>query len=216
MMQAVFFDLDGTLVDTAPDLAFALNMQREYHGLLPLPLETIRPYASHGTSGLLSIGFGLVPEDDRFPSMRDEYLALYDTVFTRSPMLFEGLEAVLAALEESAIPWGVVTNKPRRFTLPLMASLHLTERAIAIVSGDDAARPKPYPDSLFLACETAGVDPAQCIYVGDAERDVKAATAAGMPSVVACYGYIEAHESPRQWGAQSCIDHPEDLMQLLV
>ena len=159
---AILFDLDGTLADTAPDLGRALNIQRERHGLPPLPDAVIRPYASHGSRGLLGIGFDLRPEDAAFGDMRDEYLALYDEVFCERPMLFEGMAEVLAAIEGRGLPWGVVTNKPRRFTVPLMQALGLAERAASIVSGDDCERPKPYPDTLLLASRQAGVDPAAC------------------------------------------------------
>lgn len=211
----ILFDLDGTLVDTAPDLGLALNMQRERHGLPALPLDAIRPHASHGSRGLLGIGFGLTPEDEAFPTMREEYLDLYDQVFTRSPMLFEGVAEVLEALESAGLQWGVVTNKPRRFTLPLMGALALDVRAACIVSGDDAARPKPSPDTLLLACDLAAVMPSSCIYVGDAERDVQAAHAAGMPTVIARYGYLDAHDRPEEWGADAMIDLPLELLQKL-
>lgn len=212
-LQTILFDLDGTLVDTAPDLGLALNLQRERHGLPALPQETIRPHASHGSRGLLGIGFGLTPEDDAFSAMREEYLDLYDQVFTRSPQLFDGIAEVLETLEGAGRRWGVVTNKPRRFTLPLMKALALDERAACIVSGDDAARPKPHPDTLLLACDLAGTAPSSCIYVGDAERDVQAAHAAGMPTVIARYGYLDEHDRPEEWGADSMIDLPLELLQ---
>lgn len=211
--KTILFDLDGTLVDTAPDLALALNMQRERHGLPALPQETIRPYASHGSRGLLGIGFGLTPADAEFPAMRDEYLDLYDEVFTRAPALFDGMGEVLKVLEGAGLQWGVVTNKPRRFTGRLMQALALDARAACIVSGDDAARPKPHPDTLLLACELARCAPSDCIYVGDAERDVLAAHAAGMRTVVARYGYLDEHDRPEEWGADAMIDLPLELLR---
>ena len=214
-IEAVLFDLDGTLVDTAPDLGLALNMQRQRHGLEVLPQSTIRPYASHGSRGLLGIGFNLNPEDANFAAMRDEYLDLYDQVFTHSPVMFEGVADLLAGIEQAGLRWGVVTNKPRRFTQPLMAALGLSERAACIISGDDAARPKPHPDTLLLACEVARTVPAGCIYVGDAERDIQAGKAAGMRTVVARYGYLDAHDKPESWGAESQIDTPQELSKLL-
>ena len=213
MLQVALFDLDGTLADTAPDLGLALNLQRERHGLAPLPQATIRPFASHGSRGLLGIGFGLKPEDAAFPEMREEYLDLYDQVFAHSPRMFDGMAEVLQALEGRGVRWGVVTNKPRRFTLPLMAALELAERATCIVSGDDAANPKPYPDTLLLACAIAQTEPAACLYVGDAERDVQAGNAAGMHTVVARYGYLDTHDKPETWGAMAMIDAPLDLLQ---
>lgn len=215
MLQLVLFDLDGTLVDTAPDLALALNLQRERHGLPPLPLDTIRPYASHGSRGLLAVGFDLTPEDASFGEMREEYLALYEEVFTRSPMLFPGIEELLSALESRDIRWGVVTNKPARFTNPLLASIGLDKRAACAVSGDDAARPKPYPDTLLLALRNTQVEPDNCLYVGDAERDMQAAQAAGIRSVVALYGYIDETDQPHAWGANAAVESPVEVLELI-
>lgn len=211
----ILFDLDGTLVDTAPDLAHALNLQRERHGLKALPYSTIRPYASHGSKGLLSVGFGLEPEDARFPDMRQEYLDLYDQVFTRSPMLFEGMNEVLDEIESRGLSWGIVTNKPRRFSEPLLRVMGLDARALCLVCGDDADRAKPYPDTLLMACRMASVDALDCLYVGDAERDVQAGKAAGMKTVVALFGYIDETESPEEWGADIMISHPGELIDLL-
>jgi len=208
----ILFDLDGTLVDTAHDLAYALNLQRMQHGLAELPLDVIRPYASHGSKGLLAIGFDLSDEDDAFVSMRDEYLAIYDQVLTRKPILFDGISELLVTLEANNIPWGVVTNKPRRFTQPLMQSIGLLTRAACVISGDDAARPKPYPDTLLMACKQAGVNPQQCWYVGDAERDIQAGKAAGMQTVVALYGYLSDTDQPEAWGADQAIQAPLDLL----
>ena len=211
----ILFDLDGTLLDTAPDLGLALNMQRERHGLPPLPQAMIRPYASHGTKGLLSVGFGLTPEHAEFAAMRNEYLELYDQVFTRSPVLFEGIAELLSAIEGKGLRWGVVTNKPQRFTQPLLKAIQLDRRAACIVSGDDAPRAKPHPDTLLMACEQAGAKPSDCMYIGDAERDIEAARVAGMRSVVALYGYIDAHDKPHEWGADHAIHQPRELMALI-
>jgi phosphoglycolate phosphatase len=208
----MLFDLDGTLVDTAHDLGYALNLQRVRHGFAELPLEVIRPYASHGSKGLLAIGFNLSDADDAFAGMRDEYLAIYDQVLTRKPVLFDGISELLVTLEANNIPWGVVTNKPRRFTQPLMQSIGLLARAACVVSGDDAARPKPYPDTLLMACKQAGVSPQQCWYVGDAERDIQAGKAAGMQTVVALYGYLSETDQPETWGADQAIQAPLDLL----
>lgn len=216
MLNVILFDLDGTLVDTAPDLGLALNIQRERHGLTPLPQEAIRPYASHGSRGLLSIGFGLTPEDETFADMRNEYLQLYDEVFIRSPRLFEGMQALLAEIESAGLQWGVVTNKPRRFSAPLMQALALDDRAACLVCGDDAARAKPAPDTLLLACSQTGSSPQECIYVGDAERDIVAGKAAGMKTVLAMYGYLDADDQPEAWGADLLIQQPGDLLGVLT
>lgn len=211
----ILFDLDGTLVDTAHDLGYALNLQRLRHGLTELSLDVIRPYASHGSKGLLSIGFSLSDEDKAFTSMRDEYLAIYDEVLTRKPILFDGISELLSSLEANHVPWGVVTNKPRRFTQPLMQSIGLLARAACVVSGDDAARPKPYPDTLLKACKQADVTPHECWYVGDAERDIQAGKAAGMRTVVALYGYLSENDQPLTWGADKTIHAPLDLLNLV-
>ncbi len=211
----ILFDLDGTLVDTAHDLAYALNLQREQHGFEALPLAIVRPYASHGSAGLLSIGFGMTPADDNFAAMRDEYLALYDQVLTRKPILFDGIAELLSDFNSRRILWGVVTNKPRRFTQPLMASIALMKSAACVVSGDDAPRSKPYPDTLLLACEQAIVNPQVCWYIGDAERDIQAGKAAGMKTVVALYGYLDDKDEPAEWGADKFINTPLELLALL-
>lgn len=211
----ILFDLDGTLVDTAPDLGYALNLQRGRHGLAPLAMDIIRPYASHGSKGLLGIGFNLSPDDAQFDAMRMEYLDLYDQVFARSPVLFEGIAALLQHLEKNNIAWGVVTNKPRRFSAPLLKAMGLDNRVTCLVCGDDAALPKPAPDTLFLACEQAKVSPTSCFYVGDAARDIEAGNAAGMRTVVALYGYIDETDQPATWGADFSITHPEQLIPLI-
>ncbi|HSH72772.1 MAG TPA: HAD-IA family hydrolase [Methylophilaceae bacterium] len=213
--QLILFDLDGTLVDTAPDLGLALNLQRERYGLPPLSQEVIRPYASHGSRGLLSIGFGITPEHADFNAKRVEYLALYDEVFTRSPVLFEGVANVLAAIEAKQLPWGVVTNKPRRFTQPLLKAINLFDRAVCVISADDAPRAKPYPDTLLMACAQAGIEPSAAIYIGDAERDIQAGIAAGMPTVIALYGYLDVLDQPDSWGADYKIDNPMEMLNLI-
>ena len=215
MPELILFDLDGTLADTAPDLALALNMQRERHGLQPLSLEAIRPHASHGSRGLLAVGFGLAPEDTDFAAMRDEYLSLYDEVFTWAPQLFDEMDALLSGIEARGKAWGVVTNKPRRFSAPLMQALNLHQRAACLVCGDDVVKAKPAPDSLLRACGLVGRAPADCVYVGDAERDIVAGRAAGMRTVLALYGYIAASDAPETWAADAAIAAPLELLELI-
>jgi phosphoglycolate phosphatase len=215
MIKAVLFDLDGTLVDTAPDLGYALNLQLQRHGRDTLPEEKIRPFASHGSKGLLGLGFGITPDHRDFVLMRDEYLDIYDQVFTRSPVLFDGMASVLKQLESLSIIWGVVTNKPRRFTQPLIESMGLHVRAAVVVSGDDAAQPKPSPATLLMACEKIGLQPSDCLYIGDAERDIQAGRAAGMRTAVALFGYIDISDQPALWHADIMIDHPGQIMECL-
>ena len=202
-------------MDTAPDLGHALNLQLIRHGKQPLANTTIRPFASHGSRGLIGLGFGITPKDNNFINMRDEYLAIYDTVFTRSPVLLPGIAELLQAIEIKGIKWGVVTNKPRRFTMPLIESMGLHKRVACVVSGDDAPQPKPSPATLLMACKKVGVLPKNCIYVGDAERDIQAGRAAGMKTVVALFGYIDVTDKPQDWGADALIEVPSELLEVL-
>ena len=215
LINTILFDLDGTLVDTAPDLGYALNLQLQRHGRAPLDDAVIRPFASHGSRGLIGLGFGLTPEDDHFIQMRDEYLQIYNTVFIRSPVLLPGITELLQVIESKDLSWGIVTNKPRRFTQGLIESMGLHKRAACVVSGDDAPQPKPSPATLLLACNQIGVKPEQCIYVGDAERDMQAGKLAGMKTVVALFGYIDVTDKPSEWGADALIETPNALLDLI-
>ncbi len=214
-MHPILFDLDGTLVDTAHDLGAALNIQRERHGLPVLAHEVIRPVASHGSLGLLALGFDLTPADHKFSSMREEYLKIYEEVLINTPILFEGIAGVLEGIENNGCVWGIVTNKPRRFTEPIVRALHLEQRAAAVICGDDAARPKPYPDTLLMACDQIQHQAENCIYIGDAARDIEAGIAAGMRTGVALYGYLDVTDQPENWGADFMIQHPDDILTLI-
>jgi len=214
-IKAVLFDLDGTLVDTAPDLGYALNLQRANHGLPPLADAVIRPQASHGARGLLGIGFDLHPDDARFAHMREEFLRLYADNICRHSRPFPGILDLLDELEARSLKWGVVTNKPACFTEPLMSVLDLAERAACIVSGDTCPQPKPHPAPMLCAAELCGATPAQCLYLGDAERDIQAASAAAMPALVAAWGYLDAADQPHTWGAYAQIRHPAETLDYL-
>jgi phosphoglycolate phosphatase len=215
-IKAVLFDLDGTLVDTAPDLGHALNLQRARHGLPPLADDVIRPQASHGARGLLGAGFDLHPDDVRFVPMREEFLQLYADNICRHSRPFPGILDLLSALEARGLKWGVVTNKPAAFTEPLMSILDLAERAACIVSGDTSPHSKPHPAPMLIAAELCGVAPAQCLYLGDAERDIEAARAAAMPALVAAWGYLDAADEPHTWGAHAQISHPIETLDFLA
>jgi phosphoglycolate phosphatase len=215
MIGAVLFDLDGTLADTAPDLARALNLQRAARGLLPLPVSYLRRFASMGARGLVQAGFDLGPEDDLFRPLCDEFHALYEVDVCRETRLFPGMEEVLVWLEARALPWGIVTNKIERYTLPLVQQLGLAARARAIVSGDTTPRAKPHAEPLLFASRQCGIAPAECLYVGDDQRDVQAARAAGMRVAVARYGYLGTGRPPESWGADALIDAPTDLLRYL-
>jgi phosphoglycolate phosphatase len=211
----VLFDLDGTLLDTAPDMAMALNRLRVEQGWPALPFERIRPVVSHGAAGLLQLGFGLGSDDSRFGPLRQRFLELYDAALAVETALFEGMEHVLARLESSAIAWGVVTNKPGWLTDPLLQSLGLFQRAGCVVSGDTVSRRKPDPEPLLHACDLIGIEPGRCLYLGDAERDVQAGNRAGMITLVARYGYLGIEDAPETWGAHGFVDVPGDLLTWL-
>ncbi|MGO4305278.1 phosphoglycolate phosphatase [Cupriavidus sp. RAF12] len=214
--DAVFFDLDGTLADTAPDLAAAANRLVVEHGLPPVAYEKLRPVASHGARGLIGAAFGKCPEDPEFPALRDTFLDYYEADIAVHTRLFDGMDEVLAKLEAAGIRWGIVTNKVARFTVPLVAAIGLAPRASAVVSGDTTPHAKPHPAPLLHAAEVSGVAPERCLYVGDDLRDIQAGKAAGMATVTAAYGYCGDGERPENWGADYLIRHPAELIPLIA
>jgi len=205
-VRAVLFDLDGTLADTAADLAAALNRVRADRQLPPLPLATLRPHASDGTRGMLGAGLGVTHEHPDWEPLKEAFLDYYAAAIAVHTRLFTGGERVLAEIERRRLAWGIVTNKAARFTLPLLEHLALASRANVVVCGDTTARAKPHPAPLLHAVARLGLDAAGCVYVGDAERDVAAARAAGMASLVARYGYIASDVMPESWKADGFID----------
>lgn len=211
--DVVFFDLDGTLVDTAPDLAYALNQVLEEEGKSPLPYEAIRAVASHGSAGLLGLAFGISPDDAEYASLQQRFIAIYQANLTRDSKLFSGMETVIDSLDKAGIRWGVITNKPAYLTDPLMAGLGLNSRAACIVSGDTTANSKPHPEPMLHACKLTEADPAQCLYIGDAQRDIEAGRNANMHTIVACYGYLGEQDKPESWQADAMIQHPSELNQ---
>lgn len=213
--RAVLFDLDGTLVDSAPDLAHAANQLRISHGLAALPLNDFRPMAGAGARGMLSIAFGLQPEDDGFIPLRDEFLDLYEGCIHDRTRVFAQIEEVIGALERTDLPWGIVTNKAHRFTSLIASRTPLFAGAGAIISGDTLPHAKPHPAPLLAAAQQLGVVPEACIYVGDDLRDVQAGRAAGMGTVAALYGYLGKDGEATAWGADACIEKPLDLLNLL-
>lgn len=213
--RTVLFDLDGTLVDTAPDLGHCLNTLRRRRGLAELLEAEYRPQASHGTQGLLRLGFGIDQDHPDFAGLRQEFLEIYEIRLTAGSPVFPGMAEVLAELEVRGLNWGVVTNKPARYTEPLLEHHGLFRRAACVVSGDTLAVNKPHPAPMLHACALAGSEPEQCLYVGDAERDVAAAKAAGMPALVALYGYLGEEDRPEEWGAAGHIHQPADLLRYL-
>ena len=212
---AVLFDLDGTLADTAGDLVNAVNRVRQDRGLPPVPIADIRAHASAGARGMLGKALGVTPTDPDYPAMRDAFLAYYEAGLDETTRLFDGIDALLAILEKRGIPWGVVTNKAERYTRPVLAALGLSSRAAVIVSGDTTPNPKPHPAPLLHAASALGLAPSACLYVGDDLRDVEAGNAAGMPTIVAAYGYLGETGDCRGWPAAGWIDTPSDLLRWL-
>ncbi len=211
-VRCILFDLDGTLVDTAPDLANALNRTLVNHGRQPLTFDAIRPSVSLGGVAMIKLGFNLDESDPDFTPLRNEFLAIYRDNLSHHSRLFPGMEQVLAGLDEMKASWGIVTNKPGWLTNPLMEALHLDTRTDCIVSGDTLEQRKPHPAQLFHACELLQRVPAETLYVGDARRDIEAGVNAGMTTLVAAYGYIDTNENPENWGADGMIDSPEEIM----
>jgi N-acetyl-D-muramate 6-phosphate phosphatase len=211
-IDAVLFDLDGTFADTAPDLGAALNYVLNLHSKPPLPLEITRLQASHGSAGLLKLGFNIEPDAAEFPALRDELLAHYSANICVHTTLFEGMEKLIDTLEQRGLPWGIVTNKPHRFTLPLMQALGYAERAACLVSGDTCARAKPHPDPLLHAAKIINIAPEKCLYLGDDKRDMEAGRAAGMKSLIALFGYIDPKADLNTWQADASVTTPLDLL----
>ena len=214
-VRAVLFDLDGTLADTAGDLTGAVNRVRHDHGLPPLPIEKVRAHASSGARGMLGAGMGVTPDDPQYPQLRDAFLAHYANGLAVTTCLFDGVDALLDVLDKRAVRWGIVTNKAARFTQPVTEALGLAARASVIVSGDTTPHAKPHPAPLLHAAAQLGVEAAHCVYVGDDLRDVQAGNAAGMPTIVARYGYVGTNGDPSSWPATGWIDEPRDLLAWL-
>jgi phosphoglycolate phosphatase len=213
-VDAILFDLDGTLADTAPDLGAALNRVRADRGLAPVPLEQLRPHASHGARGLIGAGMGVTPGQPGYDALRDEFLATYADNLCRETRLFAGLPELLDRLEARALRWGVVTNKQERFALPLLELLKVRGRAACVIGGDTTGKIKPHPEPLLAASRAIGLAPESCMYVGDDLRDVEAGHAAGMKTAVAMWGYLNG-QHPERWNADCMIEEPQDLLRFL-
>lgn len=212
-IRLVLFDLDGTLADTAPDLAAAVNRMLASRGRATLPLAALRPLVSQGARGMIGRGFGKAPGDDGFEELRQEFFIQYESALCEGSTLFPGMDGVLHALEAAGVRWGIVTNKIARFTDPLVRALGLAQRSACVVSGDTTPHAKPHPAPLLHALQAAACSAAHAIYVGDDLRDVQAARAADMRAVAAAYGYLGEGEPPQAWGADAVIDDPRDLLR---
>ena len=215
MIKAVLFDLDGTFADTAPDLAAALNHARTTRHLPPLPIEVLRPQASNGSRGLLKTGFDIEPEHPDYDTLRDIFLDYYERNICVHTKLFGDTAKLIAELELRSIKWGIVTNKPQRFTLPLMQALGYAERAACLISGDTCKHAKPHPEPMLKACQFIGVTPAQCLYLGDDLRDMQAANASGMRGIIASYGYVSADATVENWHAHGSVNQPTELLSFI-
>jgi N-acetyl-D-muramate 6-phosphate phosphatase len=214
-VKAVLFDLDGTLIDSAPDLGAAADKMRTDRGLPSLPFEKYRPMAGAGARGMLGVAFGMTPDHPDFAAMREEFFRNYESCMTQRTYVFDGVAQLITSLNERKVSWGVVTNKSMRFTAPLTKGMPLFASAKAVVGGDSTPHPKPHPAPLLEAARQVGVKPIECIYVGDDVRDIQAGRAAGMSTVAATYGYLGSNGEVQQWGADTQIDCPLALLKLL-
>jgi N-acetyl-D-muramate 6-phosphate phosphatase len=213
--QAIFFDLDGTLIDSAPDLGAAADKMRTDRGLPSLPLDLYRPMAGAGARGMLHIGFGMAPTHADFAAMKEEFFQNYEAALTERTRAFDGVAQLLASLQSQGIAWGIVTNKSKRFTDPIARQMPLLHAACAVVSGDTTPHAKPHPAPVLEAARIAGYAPTRCWYVGDDKRDIDAGRAAGMHSIAAAWGYMGEHALD-SWGADAVAHAPGDLLAWLV
>ena len=214
-IQAVLFDLDGTLIDSAPDLGAAADKMRTDRGLPSFPLELYRPMAGSGARGMLGIAFGMMPDHADFDTLKEEFFVNYEQCMTHRTFVFDGVDELIQSLVARKLPWGVVTNKSARFTDPLARAMPLFASAAVLISGDTTPHAKPHPEPLFEAARRLGVDPKRCVYVGDDYRDIVAGLAAGMGTVAATYGYLGTAADTAQWGAHAAISAPNALLPLL-
>lgn len=214
-IDAVLFDLDGTLIDSAPDLGAAADKMRTDRGLVSLPLSHYRPMAGAGARGMLSVAFGLTPEDASFASLKEEFFVNYELRLVAQTYVFEGVADLIARICQGGLKWGVVTNKSARFTVPITQMMPLFITAQTIISGDTTPHAKPHPAPLIEAARQLGLPPSRCVYVGDDERDIVAGRAAGMPTVAAAYGYLGTASNTSDWKADFTIEQPAALLNLL-
>lgn len=211
LINAVLFDLDGTLLDTAPDLASALNTTLENRALDTLDYSLIRPYVSYGADGLIKLAYGHQLDAEQHQQIKQELITFYQDNIAEQTQLFDSLNSGLTHLENNHIKWGIVTNKPEYLTTPLLKALNLFERASCVVSGDEVKHSKPHPESIYMACELISTAPENVVYIGDAERDIQAGNSAGSKTIACKYGYIPDTENIKNWRADAIVEQPEHL-----
>jgi phosphoglycolate phosphatase len=214
-IQAVLFDLDGTLIDSAPDLGAAVDKMRVDRGMPSLPLLHYRPMAGAGARGMIGLAFGFTPEHPEYDALKEEFFCNYENCMTQRTFAFEGVSKMIEALVSAKLPWGVVTNKSKRFAEPLTQGMSLFETAAVVISGDTTPHAKPHPAPLLEAARRLGIAPEACVYVGDDERDIVAGHAANMKTVAATYGYLGAHCDVEKWRAHAQIHSPFELLSLI-
>ena len=214
-IQAVLFDLDGTLIDSAPDLGAAVDQMRVDRGMPSLPLAHYRPMAGAGARGMIGLAFGFTPEHPEYDAMKEEFFRNYEACMTQRTFAFEGVVQMIDALVAAQLPWGVVTNKSKRFAEPLTQAMPLFKTAAVVISGDTTPYAKPHPEPLFEAARRLGIAPSACVYVGDDERDIVAGLAAGMKTVAATYGYLGTQSDVQKWQAHAHIQSPRELEDLI-
>jgi N-acetyl-D-muramate 6-phosphate phosphatase len=215
-IDTILFDLDGTLVDTAPDMGFALNTLLREYDREPLAPDIIRPWVSHGSRGLIFVGFGEEPGSVLFEEYKKRFLTLYADRICVDSRLFEGMDDVLEYVEDRGLPWGIVTNKPHYLTVALLEAMNLLDRAGCVVSGDTIAERKPHPAPLLHACRQLRRSSEGCVYIGDAQRDIEAGARAGMMTLVALFGYLGDLDHPTDWGATGLVETPGDIIGWLT
>lgn len=211
--RAVLLDLDGTLLDTSPDLIGSLNDLRREENLPPLAAGELATVVSHGSAPMINRGFGLDATDNRFEPLRQRFLAIYRERVCRDTYAFPGMEELLMTLDEAGVPWGIVTNKPGWLARPLMETLGYSARCACLITGDNLARRKPDPYQVHLACDRLGMAPQDCVFVGDAQRDIEAGRRAGALTLVALFGYVHAEDRVCAWGADGLIGHPMEVLR---
>jgi N-acetyl-D-muramate 6-phosphate phosphatase len=212
--QAIFFDLDGTLIDSAPDLAAAADKLRTDRGMPSIAYERYRPMAGAGARGMLAIAFEMKPDHADYEAFREEFYVNYENSLTARTFAFNGISQLLEAVRSKNMPWGIVTNKSKRFTNPLVAQMPLLQGAAAVISGDTTPHTKPHPEPVLAAARMARIDPSKCWYVGDDRRDIESGRAAGTATIAANWGYLGEH-AVGEWGADAVADQPAQLLELL-